>query len=84
MGASDPWAANHRSGGQRDLKSSAGGVTCLCSLPTAGCTWLQALAQTGSDVTAPDGGLCMFVTDLAPTSAGQCVARGVTYTEAIN
>lgn len=46
MGASGPWAANHGSGGQRDLKSSAGGVTCLCSLPTADCTWLQVLRQT--------------------------------------
>lgn len=84
MGASDPWAANHGSGGQRDLESGAGGVTCLCSLPMAGCTWLQAPAQTGSNVTAPDGGLCMCVADLAPTSAGQRAAHGVSYTEAIN
>lgn len=43
MGASGPRAANHRSGGQRDLKSSAGGVTCLCSLLTADHTGLQVL-----------------------------------------
>lgn len=45
-GASDLWAANHGSGGQRDAKSSAGGVTCLSSLPSADCTWLQVLCQT--------------------------------------
>lgn len=43
MGASGPWAANQGSGGQRDLKSGAGGVTCLCHLLTADCAWLQVL-----------------------------------------
>lgn len=46
MGASGPGAANHGSGGQRDLKSSAGGVTCLCSSLAADGTWLQVLRQT--------------------------------------
>lgn len=36
--ATKPWEADHRSGGQRDLKSSWGGVTCLCSLHTVNCT----------------------------------------------
>lgn len=30
-------AANHRSGGRRDVKSGARGVTCLCSLTIRGC-----------------------------------------------
>lgn len=46
MGASGPWAANHGSGGQRELKSGAGGVTCLFSSLKADCTWLQVRRQT--------------------------------------
>lgn len=55
MGASGSGAANHGSGGQWNLKSSARGVTCAHSLLTADHTRLQVLRQTWSNMTGSDG-----------------------------
>lgn len=76
MGASGLWAANHGSGGQRDLKPGAGGVT-----------WSYVAAGAAPDLIQHDRlrrrlGVCEA--GPAPAYAGQHAARGASDTGAIN